>query len=275
MKSNHIIRRIVCSVFAMLIFVSFLQITPVNALMEYITSIGNYEEYLQYLEEIDDDAHFMYYDYIKEIGEFQLFYASSSADMGSPHHYFHFYQYEILDENQYPLEIIIGNRSENIPKSRTVLFPLRDMQTANKYLDGRIQRGPLLYIYKHDKLSSIGLHIGDTVLYINVSSDSFSLRDYPMDGERTIVRRLLSRNYFVALAAYYELIWDIPLQPGETWLGRMQYILWPILGFILLIAACITAIWLIRHIRRKKRAMFPTQWHNRRCKNSAPDDTEN
>ena len=101
MKINCKMRRIVCSVFVVLFLGTLLWSSPAYAKAEYLTAIGNYEEYLQYLEEIDDDAHFMYYDYIKEIGEFQLFYASSSADMGSPHHYFHFYQYEILDENQY------------------------------------------------------------------------------------------------------------------------------------------------------------------------------
>lgn len=115
-----------------------------------------------------------------------------------------------------------------------------------------IVRGPLHYRYSHGELSHIYWILGDVDVELR-QNPGIHMPDYPMDGENTIYRRLLSRNYFVALAAYYELIWDMPLQPGETWFSRMQHIIWPLVALILLIAACIAAVCILRRIRRKKR----------------------
>ena len=226
----------------------------------YSAHTNDYGEYLDFLDEWQVDKSFVRYENIQSLGEFSSFYSDNVLLLGiqSPYDY----SYNLIDKNGYALSLYFLRHGKKVEQGslHDVSSDMRTISTS-EYVE--ITRGPLHYRYYQGTLSNIVLLLGD-VKVILIPQDETNISTYPTDGERTVTSRLLSRNYFTALFAYYELVWDIPLQPGETWLGRMQHLIWPPVILILLIAACITAIWFIRRIRRKKAAMFPTQWHNRR-----------
>lgn len=291
-------KRILFILITVLLLFSFLGFLSINvlALETPNVSADSYEEYLEITEMPAFTDHLIRYEQIKALGAFGMFVG--------PHYPYSYpvnrpvgdifldetLYYIVVDQNSFELALYIGELTTTVPKERVekeaISMPsgLHDMRHLNSDETGYIVRGPLIYRYSKGELTGVQWFMGDRCFHLfpnpykssTLKGDAdIKLATYPTDRENTICNRLLSRNYLVALSAYYTLIRDIPLQSGETWFSRIQYILLPVLGFILLIAACITAIWLILHIRRKQRVMFPTKWHNRRCKNSAPDDTEN
>ena len=234
--------------------------------------ISDYDNYLEIIEQLDLPSYYVRYEHIQVLGEYKGYTGPDYVSLNDSWYLFEYRaEYLVTDKNNQSLTFIMAQKNliERPQNKLRMSLVSADMRTVNTDESGIIVRGPLRYRYYGGQLRRIDWNLGYVDFYVHAT------HDYPTDAEKTIYSRLLSRNYFTALFAYYELVWDIPLQPGETWLGRMQHLIWPPVILILLIAACITAIWFIRRIRRKKAAMFPTQWHNRRYKNSATDDTEN
>lgn len=249
----------------LIILIAFLLIPSVHVyahVEEFGVGTSDYEEYRRFMEEWEVDSRFVRYETFQALGAFKNFVSSDGAE---GHQTPFDYLYDVVDENGYPLIITFDRQKQNAYRQerRTVLSTAKDMLTVNSTESFEIVRGPLHYRYGYGELAYICWVLGDVRIELR-QDPSIDMPDYPMDGENTIYRRLLSRNYLVALAAYYELIWDMPLQPGETRFSRIQYIIWPVVVLILLIAACIATICIFRRIRRKKAAMFPMQWHNRR-----------
>lgn len=277
MKIKHFYKRTLC-----FILTGFILLAGFSSLTQSAYGVGaeeddGYANYLKIIKQLDPPPYYLLYEHIQSLGDF-VAYATPESVLHTGIWALHEYSalYYLKDQNNQTLTLHMQQKNLMTRPEDKLLMPLfaADMRTVNTDKRGIIVRGPLRYRYDDGHLQGIGWRLGGVDFYIR------TMEDYPTDGEKTVFSRLLSRNYFVALAAYYELIWDIPLQPGETWFSRMQHIIWPLVVLILLIAACITTVCIFRRIRRKKAAKFPTQWHNRRCrrnkilKNTAPSKAE-
>ena len=256
MKNKAFCKRLFSFFLIALMVASFLAMPSVHVyahVEEFGVGTSDYEEYRRFMEEWEVDSRFVRYETFQALGAFKNFVSSDGAE---GHQTPFDYLYDVVDENGYPLIITFDRQKQNAYRQerRTVLSTAKDMLTVNSTESFEIVRGPLHYRYGYGELAYICWVLGDVRIELR-QDPSIDMPDYPMDGENTIYRRLLSRNYLVALAAYYELIWDMPLQPGETRFSRIQYIIWPVVVLILLIAACIATICIFRRIRRKKRTV--------------------
>lgn len=250
MKLKYFHRRILCVLLAVFFLMAGLDALTQNAHGSFKTVISNYENYLKITEQLDLPPYYVMYEHIQVLGDYQ-YYAGPEQLLHDGSWMLHEYyaEYCITDKNDQSVSLYMKQKNLMAPKEDYLPTPLftADMRTLNTEKSGTVIRGPLRYRYESGRLARIGWRLGDVDFYLSIP------QDYPMDAEETVCSRLLSRNYFVALAAYYELIGDMPLQPGETRLSRMQHIIWPPMALILLITACIGAVCIFRHIRRKKR----------------------
>lgn len=232
-------------------------------------STGDYEEYLKITEMPDFLDYFVRYEHIRSLGSFDYFIGPQYYDSNSPGESFceTDLEYIVMDKNGFQLWLNIREIPGAKYSGEIITMPLflKDMRELDSAKTGAIMRGPLHYRYYNGKLAQISWCQGDMVFTLaynprrGMNDPEILLADYPMDGKDTIVSRLLSSNYLVALSAYYELIEDIPLQPGETKWSRMQYKVFAFAeGTVVVAAVAAPCIWLwLRHKKKRNAATMP------------------
>ena len=276
MTTLNLHKRILCSFVAVLLLLTVFCGLSINARAEVLyphISADSYEKYLEITEMAGFESHFIRYEQIKALGQFVTF-VGPAYDPEFYSKLQRFYGedlcYRVVDNNGFQLQLSIYKSHttdyEDYIKKNTISMPvwMKDMRKLDSEKTGYVERGPLFYDYRKGKLTRIVFFLGDRILEISYNPyiDGYiPLYDYPMDGKDTIVSRLLSSNYLVALSAYYELIQDIPLQKGETKWNRMQYKVFAFAeGTVVVTAVAAPCIWLwLRHKKKRNAATMPPE----------------
>lgn len=241
------------SVFTLL--AAFLLTVPakVQAMSFSINEISTDEEYMEFLRRQDPAIGFVKYRDIRSLGEFSEFgYVGDTGGYVYNYMFYHEYTYyTVTDENNIRISIEITRKNSYLhsryhhleEQPITQSSDTTDMRLLSTAENGALQRGSLLYIYLDGKLSDIIFSLGDTCFHISGDLDT-----YPMDGEETIVSRMLSIDDKVAEKAYRKLIADIPAQPGyyKPLIVDIAIIL------CVTVCACVALVIIIKRIRKRK-----------------------
>lgn len=256
MRMKHFIRRSISLMLAGLILFGVgtsLFIDTAATAIYLQPDLSDYDDYQAFIDKWSPPDYIVRYSYIRELGAYRDCWLPQTTPPGFfPGNNF---KYRLEDANDRAILLIVRDTESKV---RYEQLPARlagkDMRTLKTEDTGVIQRGPLTYCYNQGKLDDIWWTLGSTQLTICMDyyqDSSVSLSDYPLDGEDTIVSRLLSGNYLTALFAYYDMVGDIPLQPEETAMARMQHILPVVLVPVVIAVASATVYILLRRRKRK------------------------
>ena len=258
MRIQRLFRCAICFIVSMILILATLYVSTVPA-QGYSAPIQNreedYDRYLEIIEELDLPESFVHYKHIRALGTFSAFiWPNGNIDE---------IRYELVDENGYSLVLLIlfRTRADNINRLDMSLCD-KNMRTLKEAKSGQVARGPLQYVYNNGKLVTVYWNLGETAIVLTGNGHEGAFwSEYPMNGKETICNQLLSSNYLVALSAYYELIEDIPLQPGETKWNRMKYKVFAFAeGTVVVTAVAAPCIWLwLRHKKKRNAATMPPE----------------
>lgn len=210
------------------------------------TRLETLEEYEAFFEKyyFNDDC-FVPYSVLQPLGEFAGF-----GTNATPSGYYTdlSFTYALRDANGFLFRIRVQSHStEQKIKSRPMpAWPSSSTKNVADKLCAESQtyaRDGIYYQCDDGELIAISWNVG--VYEVSISKHDKSFTDYPMDGETTLVSRLLSMDSAVAQAAVEEFVDMIPMwkeKPVNPWLV--------VIGVVCVVGV-VAAVIVIR-IRRKK-----------------------
>ena len=219
--------------------------------LERLKAFDDIEKYNAYasIENLVTYSHnFIYASAVKCLGDFSLYYYE-------PHHRVDVYEYHLTDANNVTLRLEISENRSSVytEQERPVRDVLPEDMVDMTQIDSAVgafyyNRNGLQYCYsKTGKLSDI--QWVDNNIRFRLY---WSLYDYPMNGEGTIVKRLLSLDDAVAMDAWGELKTYIrennkkPIDWKPIMLGT---------GAVVFVVGIGVTAWIVVHKKRKRAAV--------------------
>ena len=260
----------------MIIAVSVMAIpTSVHATTYEIEIVDSYEEFERLIKENNPKYGFIEYEDIHILGEFRKYICSGNLG-GQVISYgggiytnildtkrfvdqfiFQYFDatYILEDKNQIQIDLYMHDSTNSVcdcwyPKRGNLLSiqpeDIEDMRFLGTEDTGYIQRGPLAYQYIEGKLNDIIFQLGETCFHI-----SGNLKNYPLNGEKTVISQMLSADDAIAQRAYRKLIRHIPAQVGYY----KPLIVQGVAALGMVICVCIGIVVVVKYIKKRKTAV--------------------
>ena len=260
----------------MIIAVSVMAIpTSVHATTYEIEIVDSYVEFERLIKENNPKYGFIEYEDIHILGEFRKYICSGNLG-GQVISYgggiytnildtkrfvdqfiFQYFDatYILEDKNQIQIDLYMHDSTNSVcdcwyPKRGNLLSiqpeDIEDMRFLGTEDTGYIQRGPLAYQYIEGKLNDIIFQLGETCFHI-----SGNLKNYPMNGKKTVISQMLSADDAIAHRAYRKLIRHIPAQVGYY----KPLIVQGVAALGMVICVCIGIVVIVKYIKKRKTAV--------------------
>lgn len=245
-------RKLVVCILIPLLLLSFIVPAWGTSIALPSTRLETLEEYEAFFEEyyFDDDC-FVPYGVLQPLGEFAGFRTNAT-----PTGYYTYlsFTYTLKDANGFLFTISVQNHATE-QKIEAIQMPdwsashaknvadILHAETQNYTGTKTYARDKIYYVCYNSELNRICWNVG--VYSVSIYRGEKSFADYPMDGETTLVSRLLSMDAAVAQTAVEEFVDMIPMwkeKPVNPW---------PVVIGVVCAVGIVAAVILIR-IRRKK-----------------------
>ena len=272
-----LLQRCISFASAIMIIAAFLIVIPasVQATTYEIEIVDSYEEFERLIKENDPKYGFIKYEDIQILGEFRQYVCSSNLggqviSFGGGMYtnildtkrfvdqfIFQYFDatYILEDKNQIEIDLYMHDSTNSVsdcwyPKRGNLLNAqpeeMADMRLLGTEDTGYIQRGPLAYHYIEGELNDIIFQLGETCFHI-----SGNLKNYPLNGENTVISQMLSADDAIAQRAYRKLIRHIPAQVGYY----EPLIVQGVAALGIVICVCIGIVVIVKYIKKRKTAV--------------------
>ena len=271
------LQRCISFVSAILITATAMLVIPVSvqATNYAVEIVDSYVEFERLIKENDPKYGFIEYEDIQILGEFRKYICSGNLG-GQVISYgggmytnildtkrfvdqfiFQYFgaTYILEDKNQIQIDLYMHDSTNSVcdcwyPKRGNLLSiqpkDIEDMRFLGTEDTGYIQRGPLAYQYIEGKLNDIIFQLGETCFHI-----SGNLKNYPLNGEKTVISQMLSADDAIAQRAYRKLIRHIPAQVGYY----KPLIVQGVAALGMVICVCIGIVVIVKYIKKRKTAV--------------------